>query len=98
MSVDATAQAPSLTLFYAPFTCATVPYIELTEAGAEFAVELINFKRGDHVRPQFLRLNPKHRVPVLVIDGEPITENVAIQLWIARQFPNARLLPSGGLD
>jgi glutathione S-transferase len=30
---------------------------------------------------------------VLVIDGAPLTENVAIQLWIARNFPAAQLLP-----
>ena len=31
-------------------------------------------------------MNPKHKVPVLLIDGEPLTENVAIQLFIARRF------------
>ena len=44
--------------------------------------------------PEYLRLNPKHKVPVLVIDGAPLTENVAIQIWIARHFPAARLLPA----
>lgn len=88
--------AQSLTLYYAPFTCATIPYVELTEAGATFSVELLDFKRGDHMKPEFLRLNPKHRVPTLIIDGEPLTENVAIQVWIARQFPDAQLLPPSG--
>jgi glutathione S-transferase len=32
-------------------------------------------------------------VPVLVIDGIPLTENVAIQTWIARNFAAAKLLP-----
>ena len=44
--------------------------------------------------PEYLRLNPKHKVPVLVIDGTPLTENVAIQIWIARNFPAAKLLPA----
>ena len=35
-----------------------------------------------------------HKVPVLMIDGQPLTENVAIQIWIARNFPAAKLLPS----
>ena len=35
-----------------------------------------------------------HKVPVLLIDGQPLTENVAIQIWIARNFPGAKLLPS----
>ena len=42
----------------------------------------------------YLRLNPKHKVPVLVVDGKILTENVAIQTWVARTFPQAKLLPS----
>ena len=81
-----------LQLFYAPQTCATVPYITLTEAGAAFETIDLNSRSGDLKKPEFLKLNPKHKVPVLVIDGEPLTENVAIQIWIARHFPRARLL------
>jgi glutathione S-transferase len=83
-----------LTLYYAPRTCALVPYVTLTEAGAEFEVRNVNSRAGDLRTPEFLRINPKHKVPVLVIDGEPLTENTAIQIWIARRFPKARLLPA----
>lgn len=68
-----------LTLYYAPMTCALVPYVTLTEAGAEFDVRDINTRSGQNRSPEFLSVNPKHKVPVLVIDGEPLTENVAIQ-------------------
>lgn len=83
-----------LTLYYAPMTCALVPYVTLTEAGAAFAVENVNTRANQQRTPGFLALNPKHKVPVLIIDGEPLTENVAIQIWIARQFPHAKLLPT----
>ena len=83
-----------LTLYYAPMTCALVPYVTLTEAGAEFDVQNVNTRSGGNHTPEFLALNPKHKVPVLLIDGEPLTENVAIQIWIARRFPAARLLPA----
>ena len=83
-----------LTLHYAPQTCALVPYVTLTEAGADFEVRNLNSRKGDNHRPEFLALNPKHKVPVLVIDGEPLTENVAIQIWIHRRFPAAKLLPA----
>ena len=33
-------------------------------------------------------------MPTLSVDGKTLTENVAIQQWIARSFPAARLLPS----
>jgi glutathione S-transferase len=88
----------NLSLYYAPYSCATVPYITLTEAGAEFQTHVVNFRQGEHLRPEYLRLNPNHKVPVLSIDGTPLTENVAIQLWIARTFSKARLLPTDGLN
>jgi glutathione S-transferase len=81
-------------LYYAPFTCSLVPYVLLTEAGADFEVRSVNMFRGEHMGPDFLALNPRHKVPVLLVDGYPLTENVAIALWIARRFPEARLLPA----
>lgn len=83
-----------LVLYYAPMTCALVPYVALTEACADFEVHNLNTRTNQHRTPDFLALNPKHKVPVLMIDGEPLTENVAIQIWIARQFPAAKLLPA----
>ena len=82
-----------LELYYAPKTCALVPYVTLTEAGADFRVHNMNSRSGALKTPEYLRLNPKHKVPVLVIDGEPLTENVAIQIFINRTFPQAKLLP-----
>lgn len=82
-----------LELYYAPKTCALVPYVALTETGAEFTVHNVNSRSGQLKTPEYLRLNPKHKVPVLVIDGEPLTENVAIQIWIHRNYPQAQLLP-----
>jgi glutathione S-transferase len=75
-----------LSLFYAPMTCALVPYVALTEAKASFEVVNFNTRANAHLTPEFLAVNPKHKVPVLVIDGSPLTENVAIQMC---------LLPSG---
>jgi glutathione S-transferase len=83
-----------IVLYYAPIACSLVPYVTLTEAGADFKVETINMKKGQHRSPEYLKLNPKHKVPLLVVDGNPLSENVAIQSWIARTFPNAKLLPS----
>jgi glutathione S-transferase len=83
-----------LILYYAPNACSLVPYVTLTEAGASFEVRPLNFRRSEHMTPEYLQLNPKHKVPLLVIDGERLTENVAIQIWIARNFPAAKLLPA----
>src|SRR5215468_8799195 len=82
-----------LILYYAPVTCALAPYVTLTEAGAIFETRPLNFAKSQHLAPEYLSVNPKHKVPVLVIDGQPLSENVAIQIWIARNFPAAKLLP-----
>ena len=83
-----------LILYYAPNACSLVPYVTLTEAGASFEVRPLNFRRSEHMTPEYLQLNPKHKVPLLVIGSERLTENVAIQIWIARHFRAAKLLPS----
>jgi len=86
-----------LTLAYCPVACSMVPYILLTEVGAAFDVMPVNLGKNENFGPEYLRLNPKGKVPALIIDGEVLTENVAIQIWIARQFPQAGLLPDDPL-
>ena len=83
-----------IVLYYAPITCALAPYITLTEAKANFEVRPLNTKKGEHKTADYLKLNPKHKVPLLVVDGRPLSENVAIHQWIARQFPQAKILPN----
>ena len=83
-----------IVLYYAPITCALAPYITLTEAGASFEVRALNFAKGEHTAPDYLNINPKHKVPLLIVDGKTLSENVAIHCWIARSFPQARLLPA----
>jgi glutathione S-transferase len=83
-----------IVLYYAPIACSLVPYVTLTEANAKFKVRPVNLRKGQQNSPDYLRLNPKHKVPVLVVDGRTLTENVAIQTWIASTFPQAKLLPT----
>lgn len=88
----------NVALYYAPNTCALAPFVTLTEAGAEFTPRAVNMRKRQHMSPEYLELNPKHKVPVLVVDGKPLTENVAIQVWINRTFPDANLLPKTPWD
>lgn len=81
-------------LYYAPATCALVPYVTLTEANAAFEVRPLDFRKGQNRSDDYMKLNPKHKVPLLVVDGQPLSENAAIQIWIARRFPDAKLLPA----
>lgn len=86
-----------LTLFYAPNACSLVPYVCLTEAGASFSIRDVNTGAKEQKTPEYLAVNPKGKVPVLLVDRYPLTENVAIQQFIARTWPQSKLLP-GGFD
>jgi len=83
-----------IALYYAPITCALAPYITLTEAGATFEARPLNLRKDQHKSAEYLKINPKHKVPLLVVDGKVLSESTAIQIWIARTFPQARLLPA----
>ena len=83
-----------IALYYAPITCALAPYITLTEAGAKFEARPLNFRKDQHKSAEYLKINPKHKVPLLVVDGQVLSESTAIQIWIARTFPQAKLLPA----
>lgn len=87
-----------LTLYYSPGTCSLTQHIALEEAGAAFDGKPISLKKGDQQKPEFLALNPKGKVPLLLIDGKPLTENVAIAHYLAKTFPEAKLLPSGSAE
>lgn len=84
---------PHLKLFVAPGSCARVPTIALEEIGVPFETQLIRLSAGDQNKPEFLAINPKGKVPTLMVDGEPLTENVAILTWLNQTFPDANLLP-----
>ena len=85
-------------LYMAPGTCARVPCIALEEAGEDFETIVIRFMKGEHKSPEFKKLNPKGKVPTLVVDGEPLTENVAILSFLNQRYPEARLLPDAKDD
>ncbi len=85
---------PSIDLYWSPGSCARVPFVALEETGAPFTVHVVNRYIGEHQTPEYRALNPKEKVPTVVIDGWVITENPVIQTVLARTFPEAHLLPT----
>ena len=82
-----------IVLHFAPGSCSRVSLTALLETGAEFKSELMRFGKGANRTQDYLRINPKGKVPVLVVNGEPLTENVAILTFLNQMFPAAQLLP-----
>ena len=80
--------------YMTPGSCSTGIHILLEEIEAVFEVYLVNLLAGDHLKADFIVLNPKSTIPVLVRnDGSALTEFSAIAWWLARTHPRAKLLP-----
>jgi glutathione S-transferase len=80
-------------LYYAPGTCALASHIALEEAGATYTTERLDFKANQQTSPEYLKINPKGRVPALVTDRGILTETPAMLAFIAQSFPKAKLAP-----
>jgi glutathione S-transferase len=83
----------STKLYYAPGACSLASHIALEESGIAYETERLNLQQGDQRKPEYMKLNPRGRVPTLVVDGRVLTENVAILTYIAGGYPQAGLWP-----
>jgi glutathione S-transferase len=82
-----------LTLYYAPGTCALASHLALEHAGAKYQAVRVSFAKDEQRSPEYLRVNPKGRVPALVTERGILTETPAILQFIAQLFPQAGLAP-----
>ena len=80
-------------LYYAPHTCALASHIALEQAGADYEAKRIDFSKNEQRSPEYLRVNPKGRVPALATSRGILTETPAILAFIAHSFTAARLAP-----
>ena len=85
----------TLRLFYSPGACSIVPHIALGEAGAEFEPVKVVLAEGEHLKPDYLAINPHARVPALGTDRGVITENIAILNYIADEYGAPGSVPRG---
>jgi glutathione S-transferase len=81
------------TFYYFPMTCALASHIALEQAGADYATVNVDFSTNGQRAPEFLRVNPKGRVPALVTGRGILTETPAILAFVAQSFPAAALAP-----
>ncbi len=66
----------------------------LQELGLDFEAVTVNLRAGEHRQPEFLKLNPAGKVPVLVDEDLVLTESVAIVLYLAEKYPDKGLVPT----
>jgi glutathione S-transferase len=91
--MPAAGEGRMLRFYYAADTCARASHIALAESGASYETVRLDFASSDQRKPDYLRLNPKGRVPLLVTERGAVSETPAILAFIAQSFPKARLAP-----
>ena len=66
----------------------------LHHLGLEAELAIMDLVRGDQLKPDFIALNPNHRMPVLEDDGFVLWESNAIMQYLASKRPESGLWPS----
>jgi len=82
-----------LTLYFAPHTCALATHIVLEEVGADYSAKRIDFATNQQRSPDYLKINPKGRVPALITDRGILTETPAMLVYVAQSFAKEGLAP-----
>ena len=82
-----------LTLYYAPDTCSLATMIALEEAGVAYETVRIDFATRQQQSPDYMKVNPKARVPALVAERGVLTETPAMLAFVAQSYPAANLAP-----
>lgn len=88
----------SLTFYYAPMTSSVRVHWALEELGCPYEKVKLDLAAGDQKKPEYIALNPNAKVPLLVADGTPVFESLAILIWLGETYGVEKgLYPAPGL-
>ena len=77
------------TLYTMPGTCSLAPNIAVAWLGAPVTIH--NMAYGDHKKDDYLKINPKAKVPALQFDdGDVLTEAAAILAFLGAEYGSER--------
>ena len=85
-----------LTLYHCPHSRSTGVLTLLEELHAPYELHVMNMKQGENREAAYLAVNPMGKVPAIRHGDAVVTEQVAIYLYLADLFPNAKLAPPLG--
>jgi glutathione S-transferase len=83
-----------LTLYFSPGACSLASHIGLEETGAPYEAKPILLAKQQQRTEEYLKINPRGKVPSLDADGKILVENTAILTYLARRFPEKKLMPA----
>ncbi|XP_039025946.1 glutathione S-transferase zeta class-like isoform X2 [Hibiscus syriacus] len=75
-------------------SCSCRIRIVLNLKGLEYQYIPVNLRKGEHLSPDFQKLNPIGYVPVLVDCDDVISDSFAIFMYLEEKYPQIPLLPS----
>jgi glutathione S-transferase len=67
--------------------------VVLAEKDLEYEKVLVDLRKQEQKAPEFLRLNPYGKVPVLVDEDEVIYDSTIINEYLEDEYPLPRLMP-----
>ena len=85
-----------VTLFHSPQSRSAGALILLEELGADYELHVLNLKKGEQRRADYLAINPMGKVPAIVHDGALVTEQGAVYAYLADLYPEAGITPAIG--
>jgi glutathione S-transferase len=83
-----------IVFYFNPRSRAQMAHWMLEEVGVPYRTVLIDFTKGEHKTPEFLKINPMGKLPTITCDGVVVTETAAIIAFLADRFPSAGLAPA----
>jgi glutathione S-transferase len=87
----------SIVFYWYPQSSASPIAAALAELQVPHERVKVDIRAGEQHRPEFLAINPNGKVPTLTVDGAPLFEGLAIQLWLGEQWGVERgLWPAAG--
>jgi len=78
--------------------CAAKVRFALGEKRLEWVGHYVDILKGEQFRQDFIAINPKAVVPVLVVDGAVLTESTVICEFLEEAFPDPPLYPRSPLE
>ena len=83
-----------ITFYTNPMSRGRIVHWLLEELGVPYDMKILDFEKGDHKKPEYLKINPMGKVPAIVHRGTVVTEAAAICTYLADAYPKAGLAPA----
>jgi glutathione S-transferase len=85
-------------VFFNPQSRATRVRWILEELGAPYELVQMDFAKGDHKKPEYLKVHPMGVLPAIEDNGVPLFESAAIVMHLADKYADKKLAPAPGTN